>query len=161
VRGALSVALYGDDPSNLAGSPRVRLALGARSREFELASADFAGPARDFGARVRLRLAGLADRDAAQSWAGASVSIPESALRPLPEGEFYWRELVGARCRDTTGFDLGVVDEIWPTRAHDVLVLREGSTTRLLAVCEGTLVRLDRAERVLVVEWPGDPEEAA
>jgi 16S rRNA processing protein RimM len=161
VRGALVVALYGDDPSNLAGSPCVRLTLGALSREFELERADFAGPSGDFGARVRLRLAGLLDRDAAQGWAGASVSIPESALRPLPEGEFYWRELLGARCRDTTGLDLGVVDEIWPTRAHDVLVLREGPTTRLLAVRDGTLVRLDRVERVLVVEWPGDPEEAA
>jgi 16S rRNA processing protein RimM len=110
---------------------------------------------------VRVRLADLADRDAAQEWTGALLSIPESALRPLPEGEFYWRELLGARCRDRTGAELGLVDEIWPTRAHDVLVLRDGSVTRLLAVRTGTLVHLDRAGRVLTVDWPGEPEDGS
>ncbi len=161
VRGGLNVALYGDDPSNLAGSPQVRLSVGPRAREFDLERADTAGPPRDSGVRVRLRLAGLADRDAAAAWAGAALSIPESALRPLPEGEFYWREVLGARCRDLSGRDLGCVDEIWPTGAHDVLVLRDGPRTRLLAVCDGTLVGLDRVERVLTVDFPEEPEAGA
>jgi 16S rRNA processing protein RimM len=158
VRGALNVALYGDDPANLLGAPKVRLVLGARSRDFALEGADMSVASRDTGARLRVRLVGLGDRDAAREWTGAQLAIPESALRPLPAGEFYWRELLGARVRDVSGAELGSVDEIWPTREHDVLLLREGSVVRMLAVREGTIVELDRAARVLTVDWPGEPE---
>jgi 16S rRNA processing protein RimM len=161
VRGALSVSLYGDDPVNLLGATRVRLALRAGSREFELEGADMASTSREAGARLRIRLAGLRDRDAAQEWRGAALAIPESALRPLPEGEFYWRDLLGARCVDVSGAPLGSLDEIWATPEHDVLALRDGSLLRLVAVREGTLVRLDRAARLLTLDWPGDPEDEA
>jgi 16S rRNA processing protein RimM len=139
----------------------VRLERAGRSREFEVERVERAGPARESGVRVRLSLAGISDREAAAAWAGATLSIPESALRPLPEGEYYWRELLGVRCRDLAGADLGRVEEIWPTPAHDVLVLRDGPTTRLLAVRAGTLVALDRARGLLTVDWPGDPGKAS
>jgi len=158
VRGALSVALYGDDPANLRGAPRVRLSLGPQAREFELEAVEVAGAPTETGLHLRLRLVGVRDRDAAEALAGAALSIPESALRPLPEGEFYWRDVLGARCRDLAGRDLGRVDEIWPTRAHDVLVLRDGAQTRMVPVRQGTLVRLDRDERLLTVDLPAESE---
>ena len=38
-------------------------------------------------------------RSRAESFAGAAVAIPESELPTLPDGEFYWRELIGCAAR--------------------------------------------------------------
>ena len=42
----------------------------------------------------------------------------------LPEGEFYWRDLIGMKVVTTKGYDLGEVTDIMETGANDVLVVK-------------------------------------
>ena len=105
-------------------------------------------------ARVRLWLAGLDSRERAELWRGAALSIPETALQPLPQGEFYWRELLGLRCCRMDGEPLGVVEEIWPTGSNDVLVIRDGDRLHLVPALRSVLVRVDRAAGEMRVDWP-------
>lgn len=152
--GRLRVTLYGDDPANLIAADEVTLVGDAGSIPFRVREATGAGATRDGRARVELVLSGLADRDAALRWVGSRVAIPESALAPLPEGEFYWRELIGTRCRTREGRVLGTVEEIWPTAAHDLLVVREGTGEWLVPATDAVLVQLDREAGELVVDPP-------
>ncbi len=155
--GALLVGLYSDDASNLLSAPQVLLEGPTRKSAFELARGE-PQPVSN-GTRARLWLRGLPDRAAAEVWRGARVSIPEVALAPLPDGELYWRDLIGATLRRADGSALGLVVEIWPTPAHDVLVVRDGARTRLLPARQDAFLRFDRVARTLVVDFGVEDEE--
>ena len=151
--GTLLVQLYGDDPANLVGAEVVTLTGEPGTIPFRLRRARPAGFSQRH-ARVRINLSGLDSRERAQPWSGARLSIPEHALQPLPEGEFYWRELLGLRCRLPDGRQLGVIEEIWPGAQSDVLVVRSGEHTRLVPALPELVVRLDRAAGELWIDPP-------
>jgi 16S rRNA processing protein RimM len=151
--GTLLIELYGDDPANLLAVEVVTLSGEPGTIPFRVRGASEAGLSQGH-ARVRMTLHGLDSRERAELWSGARLSIPERALRPLPEGEFYWRELLGLRCRLPDGRDLGVIQEIWPGAQNDVLVVRAGSRTRLVPALRQLLVRLDRAAGELWIDPP-------
>ena len=155
--GGFLVLLYGDDPANLLAAPEVLLCGEPGEIPFRTRAAEDAGSGRERRARVRLWLEGITDRERAERWSGARLAIGEHLLESLPEGEFYWRDLIGASCRLPDGTVLGTLEEIWPTAGHDVLVVRDGGRTRLLAATDEVLVRLERTSddtRVLTLDPP-------
>jgi 16S rRNA processing protein RimM len=152
--GALSVTLYGDDPANLIGSARVRLEGREGAEECRVERAEAAGFTSGGRARARLWITGLSGRGEAERWAGARISIPESALRALPAGEFYWRDVIGLECRTLDGTLIGTVEEIWPTAASDLLVVRVGETTVLVPAAAPILDRVDAAAGTLWIDPP-------
>lgn len=155
LHGVLVVGLYGDDPENLIRCSRILLRGGPGSLEFEVVSASPAGSHRSGRARIRLKLAGIESREQAELWVGARVSIPQGSLRALPDGEYYWRDILGLRCLTLGGEEVGKIEEIWPTAGSDVLVVRSASRTLLVPALRQVLVRveLDRGE-----VWIDPPE---
>lgn len=154
LRGALLVELHSADPENLLRAPEVILEGAAGTVPFQVRGASVAGSGRDGRPRVRLELRGLDGRARAQPWKGAAVQVAAGSLTALAEGEYYWRELLGASCRLPDGSRLGVLEEIWPTPAHDVLVVRDRDRTTLLAASPQSVVRLDREKRELWIDPP-------
>lgn len=77
-------------------------------------------------------LAGCVDERAVEPIRGAAVRIDHDQAAPLPEGEFYFWQLVGATVVDEAGTTLGLVDEIIQTGANDVYVLRRPDGGELL-----------------------------
>ena len=78
----------------------------------------------------------LALLTAAGALVGCRVFVPVDKLAPLPEGEYYWHELIGMEARTEEGTLLGRIAEIFPTGGHDVYVCRTGSEERLLPAIE-------------------------
>ncbi len=152
--GGLLVVLHGDDPANLIRATELTLVGTPGVITFGVRRSSVAGAQRDGRARVRVWLDGLTRREQAEAWSGAGVAVPETALAPLPEGEYYWRDLIGLRCRLPDGTVLGVVEEIWPTGANDVLVVREGDRTVLVPALDEVLVRVDAPRGELWIEPP-------
>jgi 16S rRNA processing protein RimM len=153
VKGQVRVAVLGDDPENLAGAPWVELSFErdapAEDRAARRYEVTFAGSGRT--GELRLGLAGIGDRDAADALRGAYVLGDAALLAPLEEGEHYWFELVGCTVVDEAGRELGVLAELWETGGHDVLVVRAGERRHLIPAAEPFLVRVDPAERRIVV----------
>ncbi len=154
LRGCAVVQLHAEEPTNLGRAERVRLSGAAGVRELSLRRLEPAGTLRDGRARVRVWLEGLDDRSAVERWRDAAVLIPEAILEPLPEGEYYWRDLIGVSCQTRDGRALGVIDEILPTGSNDVLVVRDGPNTHLIPTLRHVLVRLDREAGVLWIDPP-------
>ncbi len=152
--GALLVGLHGDDPANLSAAPNVRLSGRVGRVVFPVQRAAAMAPLKDGRARVRLQLEGLTRREAAEHWAGAALEIPQAGIQPLPEGEFYWREILGLRARGPRGQELGVVEEIWPTGSNDVLVLRSAERQILVPALREVLVRVDLEAGELWIDPP-------
>lgn len=98
-----------------------------------------------------LELAGVDTLSAAGALVGCRVFVPVDKLAPLPEGEYYWHELIGMEVRTEEGTSLGRIAEIFPTGGHDVYVCRTGSEERLLPAIEEVIRNVDRTNRIITV----------
>lgn len=155
--GGLLISLHSDDPGNLLEAPTIALRAAPGTIPFRVESAESVGAGPGGRARLRLFLEGIDSQERAIRWRDAAVLVPPSALRALPEGEFYWRDLIGLDARDAGGALLGTVAEIVATGAADVLVIqRPGRRDLLLPVLEGLIVRLERERREV---WLNPPAE--
>ncbi len=168
LRGELRVRVYGDGPDHLLAVREVALAdaaLGAVDPVPRVLTLEGGGSGR--GGEVRLKLEGIEDRVAAAAVAGRLVVVPSSELPKLPEDEFYWYELIGCEVVERPGTSLaagsarseevllGIVEEIWETGAHDLLVVRDTGGRRQLIPTAREFVRdIDRETRRIVVTLP-------
>ncbi len=147
--GALLIALYGDDPSNLRAVEEVYLE--GRDGGACMKVTSIGSGAAD---RIRVELEGVEGREGAERWKGAKVCIRESQIQPLPEGEFYWREVLGLECHYPDGRPLGTLKEIWTTGSNDVLVLESDGEQLLIPALRGVIQRLDREHGRLILNPP-------
>jgi len=58
---------------------------------------------------------------------GRDLRIPESALVPLPDGEYYWYQYVGAPVQTEAGDTVGTVVRVEPTGGSGMLVVQRGA----------------------------------
>jgi 16S rRNA processing protein RimM len=156
LEGSLLVALHSDDPTNLIAAQTLRLAGEPGTIPFRVASAEPAGEGPGGRARVRLALVGLETRERARLFAGAAVLVPEAGLAALPEGEFYWRDLLGLRALDRDGAELGTLAEILPTAGADVFVVRRNGPDLLLPATDALILRVDRERGELWLDPPAE-----
>jgi len=150
VRGWVRVYSYTDPRTGILDYASWWLDTGAGWQAYTLAAG------RRHGDTVVARLAGCEDRDAAASLLGASIAVPRRSLPPLPAGQYYLVDLLGSRVRTTAGIDIGEVDRLMDTGAHDVLVIR-GDRERLVPFAEGeTVVEVDLERALITVDWDPD-----
>ena len=154
--GCLLVGLHSDDPSNLIAATELRLAGEMGEIPFRVSRAEPAGAGPGGRARVRLWLVGLDTRERADRFAGVGVMVAAANLAELPEGEFYWRDLIGLRALDRDGVELGRLAEIVPTAGADVLVIRRAGPDLLLPATSDLILRLDREKGELWLDPPAE-----
>lgn len=120
---------------------------------------------------------GVAERDAAERLRGLPIGVDADVLPTADEGEYYWRDLTGLSVATLAGDELGVVERLFSTPAHDVLVVvgvgddevdregREGSGSRgsgkgrkerLLPFVRDVVTQVDMRSRRIVVDWQAD-----
>ena len=66
----------------------------------------------------------IADRTAAERLKGYWVGVRASLFEPAGRDEFYWRDLVGMSVWNQVGVCLGLVDRLFETGAHDIIVVK-------------------------------------
>lgn len=86
------------------------------------------------------------DRDAAEALRGVALTVPRSALPPLPDDEYYHADLIGLPCVAAGGAPLGHVVLVENFGAGDVLEIERADGTRFMVPM--------RPEAV--PEWDGD-----
>jgi 16S rRNA processing protein RimM len=79
-----------------------------------------------------LTIEGIEDRNAADALMGLSIFLPYDSLETLPEGEYYWEDLIGLAVVTEDGKPLGQIESIFPTGSNDVYVCKEGGREILL-----------------------------
>ena len=66
---------------------------------------------------------------------GAALQVPRDSLEPPGEGEYYVFQLVGLRVEEQGGRALGVVSDVVPGVANDVLELDSGLSLPMVEDC--------------------------
>lgn len=71
-----------------------------------------------------IHLAGVEDRNGAEPLVGTPVEIPVAKLPKLPEGEYYYFQLIGLTVVSDTGDTVGTLTEIIETGANNVYAVK-------------------------------------
>jgi 16S rRNA processing protein RimM len=111
-------------------------------------SVDAVQPGREF---FILKLGGIEDRDAAAKLVRSSVWMPSDKMEKLPEGEFYWRDIIGLRVVTEEGQILGRIESVFPTGSNDVYVCGRGKEEILLPAIGEVIRKIDTDQGIMVI----------
>jgi 16S rRNA processing protein RimM len=85
---------------------------------------------------------------------GAIIFLPKSLLPKLPQGEYYWQDIIGINVVGEDGENLGKIESIFPTGSNDVYVCKENRREILLPATSEVIKKIDMANRVMKVKLP-------
>ncbi|MDD1763018.1 MAG: ribosome maturation factor RimM, partial [Methanothrix sp.] len=97
-----------------------------------------------------IELEDITDADAAKVLVGCKVLIPEDMLIDLPDGEYYWRDIIGLDVYSEDGKHLGRIESIFPTGSNDVYVCK-GEREILLPAIADVIQSIDINKRIMTV----------
>jgi 16S rRNA processing protein RimM len=106
---------------------------------------------RYFGDSPVLLLEGYDGPEDARELNGWLVQIPEDEALPLPEGQYYWFELIGMQVTSETGERLGTIVDIFPTGSNDVYVMQVGAKEIYLPATKEVIRHVDRKAKRMVI----------
>jgi 16S rRNA processing protein RimM len=106
------------------------------------------------GTRWRLAFEGVETVDAARALRGGDLCVPQTGAFPAPEGFFYEHEVVGFRCVDVEGRQLGTVTALEKTAAGPMLTVAAGGRETLVPWTRPIVVEIERTERRIVLDPP-------
>jgi len=102
---------------------------------------------------------GCEDPQTAQALRGWRVAVPRGAFPPLPDGQYYWVDLVGALVVNRSAQPLGVVRGLRSNGAQDLLevqpaeVADAASNPILIPMVAAYVDAVDLAARRIHVDW--------
>jgi 16S rRNA processing protein RimM len=104
--------------------------------------------------RWLLSVCDLRDRDAAETWRGRYLYLPEQALDELPEGFYYEHHLVGLACRSRQGAELGEVTGVDQGPGQRRLIVRRGRREFLVPYVPEIVVDVDLDQGIVTLDAP-------
>jgi len=108
---------------------------------------------------VLLKFEGIDTLHQAERLVGASISVESSDLEDTEEDEYYWFELIGLDVSDENGASLGVVENMFRTGAHDILVIRDRSEEILVPAVSEYVREVNIEQGLIIVRLP-EPEHS-
>lgn len=111
------------------------------------------------GAGLVAKWRGCEAREAAQAFKGWRVAVPRTAFPPLPAGQYYWVDLIGAAVVNRSGQRLGVVRGLRSNGAQDLLEVERtdaqetASSPILIPMVAAYVETVEVAEKLIRVDW--------
>ncbi len=99
-----------------------------------------------------IKLDTVNSREEVESLRGTLVEIPESELRPLPEGQYYQFQLIGLEVWTTQGEMLGKITDIISAPANDIYVVRGEAGENLIPAIEDVVKKIDLEKGQITIE---------
>jgi len=99
-----------------------------------------------------VKLAGIEDRETAAKLRDKFLQVPETALDPLPPGQYYRFQLLGLMVQSSEGQDLGPITDILTAPENDVYIVRGACGELLIPAVDDVVLSVDLDARVVTVE---------
>ncbi len=100
-----------------------------------------------------LEMEGIEHIDQATALVGSLVSVSAARLEKLPEGEYYWQELLGLEVVTEEGRPVGRLKNIFPSQDNDIYVCGDQEEVFLPAVAE-VVRKIDLERGKIIVRLP-------
>lgn len=144
LHGHVRVELLTDFPERLA--EREQVYLGARFRPVRVEEATVQRRS------AVLKLHGIGDAEHAAALRGQLLYVAERDLAPLPEGAYYWHQIIGLIVETTEGQRLGRVVEILRTGSNDVYVVRDAGREVLVPAIDAVIRKVDLSAGLMIID---------
>jgi 16S rRNA processing protein RimM len=146
VKGEIKIELMTDFPERFSNLSRVYLVSPAgKEMVCEIKAVRYVG-----GAPLLL-FAGYDTPEKAKVLNGWFVKVPEKEVMPLPEGAYYWFELIGMEVVSESGEDLGTIVDVFETGSNDVYVLKRGNEEFYIPATKDVIKQVDRNAKRMVI----------
>ncbi len=162
VQGAVKIYPYSNDPQALLASRKWYLSpssgqpSGFRTQGFVKVK-----EVKRHGTYLVARFDGVTDRNLAEMFRGAEISVPRSSFPTSGPDEFYWVDLMGLSVVNLEGVDLGQVYDLISNGPQTVLAIRalqiDGSfVERLIPFVSHYVAEVHKAKGQIRVDWQPD-----
>ncbi len=138
--GAVRVEVLTDWPERL--TPGAHVYLEGEREAMTIARIETGGRGRV------LSFEGVETRDAAEALNGRYL---EAAAHALPDGAFYWDDLIGLRVEEGDGREVGELVEIFRSGGNEVYRVVGPHGERLIPALRATVLRIDLSAGLIVV----------
>jgi 16S rRNA processing protein RimM len=98
-----------------------------------------------------LDLEGVKNRESSDVLIGCYIFAPSLALKKLPEGEYYWHDIIGLEVITDEGLSLGRIEAVVPTGSNDVYICSGGKREILLPAIDDVIKEIDVEKGTMVV----------
>lgn len=98
-----------------------------------------------------LLFSGYDSPEKAKTLNGWFLKVPEEETVPLPQGSYYWFELVGMEVISESGEKLGTITEVFETGSNDVYVMKQGRKEIYLPATKEIVKHIDRKAKRMVI----------
>ena len=146
VKGELKIEPITDHPDRFLKLRRVFL-VSARGEQKECR----VKAVRYMGGDPLMLLEGYTAPETAKAFNGWLVQLPEEEAMPLPEGHYYWFELLGMEVWSESGEKLGEIIDIFETGSNDVYVMKSGKREIYLPATKEVILQVDRKAKRMVI----------
>jgi 16S rRNA processing protein RimM len=149
VKGEMKIEPMTDFPERFRGLRRVYLVSPAgREIVCDVRSVRYAGET------PVLLFDGYDSPEKARSLNGWFVKLPEEEAIPLPEGTYYWFELIGMEVVSEAGEKLGTIVDIFETGSNDVYVLKRGRKETYIPATREVIRQVDKQAKRMTIRVP-------
>lgn len=147
LRGRLKVSSFLEDNAILDGLNFVYLESKSGQKSFyEVKKLE------SVGRFLFLEFASVSKVEEAQLLVGCKLLAPRSLLKELPEGEYYWQDIIGLPVFAHDGRYLGRVSAIFQTGSNDVYVCRGEEGETLIPAIADAIERIDIQEQKMILK---------
>jgi 16S rRNA processing protein RimM len=146
LRGCLKVLCYVETKNTFSDLKFVYIEqTSGQKNRFELKKIDVSGNI------LFVELEGIPDVESAKAFVGCKVFLPEDMQEKLPEGEYYWRDIIGLDVYSEDDKYIGKIESVFPTGSNDVYVCKQAEREILLPAIADVIRKIDVNRRVMIV----------
>jgi 16S rRNA processing protein RimM len=95
--------------------------------------------------------AGFDAPEKVKAFNGWFIKVPEEETEPLPEGTYYWFELIGMEVFSEDGEKLGTITDIFETGSNDVYVVKRGRKEVYIPATQEVIKQIDRKAKRMII----------
>ena len=96
-------------------------------------------------------LSGYDSPEKAKALNGWFIKIPQEQTVVLPEGSYYWFELIGMDVFSEEGEKLGTISDIFETGSNDVYVVKRGRKEVYIPATREVIRQVDKEAKRMVI----------
>lgn len=148
VSGEIFLNKLSDNPERLGGPGVFRIESDDKMTEIEIISI------KDLAGRLAVKVKGIDTVEQAKELTNKLLFITSTELGDLPEGQYYYFELIGCEVTDPDGNRLGEIVDIEDYPANEVWVIEEEGQKFMFPAVSEFVVKVDIENRVIKINPP-------
>ncbi|MBU0968320.1 MAG: ribosome maturation factor RimM [Proteobacteria bacterium] len=150
IKGEIKVYPYSGNPENFTSYSRliVQPPGEGAAKSYDLHSCRIQGQV------AVIKLPGVDTRSQAELLTGGQVLVERQEIPELNDDEFYWDDLQGMAVVTAQGRQLGTVNRLLATGAHDILVVVDRGREYLIPALDEFVVAIDAETGTITVDPP-------